>query len=184
MQTFRAAEKAPRPPPQPAPTQCCSVGWVDFVLFYIFNRSTPEICYIPSKSTENSKKKSVWPSDRFIIGHDFLGHGLYKGPTFFIRNMDFMRIKKRRIDSHTKRPITKRPITKWPMTQWPITKGPITYQPRACNDPSQNISSPNDPGHETAHHEMPQNNTWLSKLLLIWRNKWKISAANIKISTR
>jgi hypothetical protein len=27
-----------------------------FFLFYIFNKSTPEICYIPSKSTENSKK--------------------------------------------------------------------------------------------------------------------------------
>jgi hypothetical protein len=29
-----------------------TLGWVDFWLFYIFNKSTPEICYIPSKSTE------------------------------------------------------------------------------------------------------------------------------------
>jgi hypothetical protein len=32
-----------------------TVGWVDFRLFYIFNKSTPEICYIPSQSTENSQ---------------------------------------------------------------------------------------------------------------------------------
>jgi hypothetical protein len=30
------------------------LGWVDFGLFYIFNKSTPEICYISSKSNENS----------------------------------------------------------------------------------------------------------------------------------
>jgi hypothetical protein len=31
------------------------VGWFS-TFFYIFNKSTPEICYIPSKSTENSTK--------------------------------------------------------------------------------------------------------------------------------
>jgi hypothetical protein len=34
-----------------------TVGWVDF--FKIFNKSTPEICHIPSKRTENSQKKNV-----------------------------------------------------------------------------------------------------------------------------
>jgi hypothetical protein len=38
-------------------TQYCILGWMDFGLFYIFHKSTPEICYIPSKSTENSNKK-------------------------------------------------------------------------------------------------------------------------------
>jgi hypothetical protein len=38
-----------------------TVGWADFGLFYIFNKSTPEICYIPSKSTDNSKKKFFDP---------------------------------------------------------------------------------------------------------------------------
>jgi hypothetical protein len=39
----------------------CTVGWVDFGLFYIFNKSTPEICYIPSKGTENNKQKFFDP---------------------------------------------------------------------------------------------------------------------------
>jgi hypothetical protein len=39
----------------------CILGCVDFGLFYIFNKSTPENCYIPSKSTENSKKKFFDP---------------------------------------------------------------------------------------------------------------------------
>jgi hypothetical protein len=39
----------------------CTLGWVDFWLFYIFNKSTPEICYIPSKSTENSKQICLDP---------------------------------------------------------------------------------------------------------------------------
>jgi hypothetical protein len=42
----------------------CTLGWVDFWLFYNFNKSTPEICYIHFKSTENSKKKNFltqWP---------------------------------------------------------------------------------------------------------------------------
>jgi hypothetical protein len=37
------------------------------------------------------------PSDRYIIGHYILGHALYKGPTFFIYNMDFMGIKRHRL---------------------------------------------------------------------------------------
>jgi hypothetical protein len=53
------------------PFGCCTVGWVDFGLFYILNKSTAEICYIPSKSTENNKKFFFLPSDLFIIGHDY-----------------------------------------------------------------------------------------------------------------
>jgi hypothetical protein len=41
--------------------------------------------------------KNFSPSDCFIIGQDFLGHALYKGPKFIIRNMDFMGIKRCRI---------------------------------------------------------------------------------------
>jgi hypothetical protein len=36
---------------------------------------------VPSKSTENGKNIFL-PSDLFLIGHDFLGHALYKGPKF------------------------------------------------------------------------------------------------------
>jgi hypothetical protein len=43
------------------------IGWVDFGLFYIYNKSTPEICDIPSKSTKNSKKKFFFTRDRFIM---------------------------------------------------------------------------------------------------------------------
>jgi hypothetical protein len=28
--------------------------------FYIFNKSTPDLCYIPSKSTENSEQKILF----------------------------------------------------------------------------------------------------------------------------
>jgi hypothetical protein len=51
------------------------VGWF-WTFFYIFNKSTPGICYIPSKSTENSKTIFL-PSKRFIIGQDFLGRAQY-----------------------------------------------------------------------------------------------------------
>jgi hypothetical protein len=37
-----------------------------------------------------------WPSDRFIIGKNILGHALYRGQKNF-HNMDYMAIKKRRI---------------------------------------------------------------------------------------
>jgi hypothetical protein len=43
------------------------------------------------------EKKFFWSSHRFIIGRNFLGHALYKSPNFFIHNMDFMGIKRRRI---------------------------------------------------------------------------------------
>jgi hypothetical protein len=43
----------------------CTIGWVDFGLFYIFNKSTPEICYIPSKSNENSQKNVFDPKTIF-----------------------------------------------------------------------------------------------------------------------
>jgi hypothetical protein len=36
------------------------VGWF-WTFFYIFNKSTPEICYTPSKSTKNSKKHFLDP---------------------------------------------------------------------------------------------------------------------------
>jgi hypothetical protein len=49
------------------------VGWIDFGLFTFSTKVPPEICYIPSKSTENSKKTFILPSDHFIIGHDCLG---------------------------------------------------------------------------------------------------------------
>jgi hypothetical protein len=54
--------------------------------FFTFSTKVPEIA-----------KKNFLPSDRFIIGHDFLGHALYKGPKFFIHNINFMGIKRRRI---------------------------------------------------------------------------------------
>jgi hypothetical protein len=74
----------------------CTVGWVDFGLFLHFQQKYPsDLLHTPTKSTENSKKK-ILPSELFIIGHDFLGHSLYKDPIFF-HNMDFMDTKRRRI---------------------------------------------------------------------------------------
>jgi hypothetical protein len=35
------------------------VGWVDFWLFYIFNKRTPVICCIPFKSKKNEKNDPV-----------------------------------------------------------------------------------------------------------------------------
>jgi hypothetical protein len=49
----------------------CTVGWVDFRLFYIFNKSTPEICYIPSKSTDIAKKKFFDPVTASSLGRTF-----------------------------------------------------------------------------------------------------------------
>jgi hypothetical protein len=56
----------------------CIIGWVEFWLFYIFNKRTPKGCCIPLKSRENEKKVILtqWPSDRFIIGPESLGHSL------------------------------------------------------------------------------------------------------------
>jgi hypothetical protein len=45
--------------------------------------------FVPLRFVKNQRKKTkiakklFLPSDLFIIGHDFLGHGLYKGPKFF-----------------------------------------------------------------------------------------------------
>jgi hypothetical protein len=72
---------------------------LDIFTFATEVRYSLDLSYrVLSKSAENSKK-IVWPSDRFIIAHDFLGHVLYtgKGPNFFIYNMDFMGIKRHRI---------------------------------------------------------------------------------------
>jgi hypothetical protein len=70
----------------------CAVGWVDFLLCYIFNKSTPENCCIPFKSKDNDKK--ILPSARFIVGPDILGQSLYKGPNKFFHNVNFMGIQK------------------------------------------------------------------------------------------
>jgi hypothetical protein len=44
----------------PTGTVHSRVGWF-WTFFYNLNKSTPEICYIPTKSTENSKTKFVVP---------------------------------------------------------------------------------------------------------------------------
>jgi hypothetical protein len=53
----------------------CTVQYGGLILD-LFTFSTKELrrfFYIPSKSTENSKKKFLLPSDCFMIGHNFLG---------------------------------------------------------------------------------------------------------------
>jgi hypothetical protein len=47
--------------------------------------------------TENSKKLNFLPSDRFIVGHDFLGHAQDKGQKIFFYNKNFIGIKRGRI---------------------------------------------------------------------------------------
>jgi hypothetical protein len=74
----------------------CALGWVDFGLFYIFNTSTPEICYLPSKSTENSKKKFFHPVTTSSLVTTFWVMHYIRVQNFF-HNMDFMGIKRRRI---------------------------------------------------------------------------------------
>jgi hypothetical protein len=38
----------------------CALGWVDFWLFYIFNKHTPEVCCMPFKSTVRKMKKNLF----------------------------------------------------------------------------------------------------------------------------
>jgi hypothetical protein len=59
------------------------LGWDDFWLFFTFSTKVPLrfVTYLPK--VPKIAKKFVWPSDRLIIGHNFLGHALYKGPKFF-----------------------------------------------------------------------------------------------------
>jgi hypothetical protein len=57
------------------PHMHCTVGWVDFGLFFTFSTNVP-LRFV-------TYKKFFLPSSRFFIGHYFLGHALYKGPTFF-----------------------------------------------------------------------------------------------------
>jgi hypothetical protein len=51
------------------------VGW-----YWNWDKSTPEVCYLPFKSNVNKQKKLFWHSDRFIIGQTILGHAVYRGP--------------------------------------------------------------------------------------------------------
>jgi hypothetical protein len=70
-----------------------ALGRVDFWLFSHFQRKYPwDLLHTFQKYRKYCSKKN-----RFIIGHDFLGHALYKGSKFFIHNMDYMVIKRRRI---------------------------------------------------------------------------------------
>jgi hypothetical protein len=69
------------------------VGWF-WTFFYILNNSTPEICNIPTKSTENTPKKILTHLTASSLITTILGHALYKGQKFFIHNMDFMGIKR------------------------------------------------------------------------------------------
>jgi hypothetical protein len=68
-----------------------------FLTFFTFSTKLflGFVTYLPK--VQKIANKNFCPSDRFIIGHDFLGHALYKGPKFFIHNMDFMGIKRCRI---------------------------------------------------------------------------------------
>jgi hypothetical protein len=73
----------------------CRVGW--FWTFFTFSTKVPLrfVIYLPK--VPKIAKKMFGPSNRFIIGHDFLGHALYKGPKFVFHNMDFMGTKRCRI---------------------------------------------------------------------------------------
>jgi hypothetical protein len=70
------------------------VGW----FFFTFSTKVPLrfVTCLP-KVSKQAKKKHFWPGECFIIGHDFLGRALYKGPKFCIHYMDFMGIKRSRI---------------------------------------------------------------------------------------
>jgi hypothetical protein len=64
-----------------------TVGWVEFWLFYIFSKSTTEICCFPFKSKENFIRN---------FGPVILSHSLYciRVNKSFYHNVDFMGIKK------------------------------------------------------------------------------------------
>jgi hypothetical protein len=60
-----------------------TLGWVDFGLFFTFSTKVPLrfVTYLPE--VPKKAKTIFWPVDLFIIGHDFLGHALYKDPKNF-----------------------------------------------------------------------------------------------------
>jgi hypothetical protein len=60
----------------------CIVGWVDFWLFLDFQQKYSWDLLHTFQKYRKWQKNKFWPSDRFIIGHDFLGHALYKGKNF------------------------------------------------------------------------------------------------------
>jgi hypothetical protein len=65
--------------------------------FFTFSTKVPLRYVICLPKAKIATTKKGCPTDHFTIGHDFLGHALYKGPKFFIHNMDFMGIKRYRI---------------------------------------------------------------------------------------
>jgi hypothetical protein len=75
----------------------CTVGSVDFLLFYIFNKHTLEDCCIRFKRRKYEEKKFFWT--QWLL-HRRYRHSFtiqYKGLKFFFHNMDFMGIKRRRM---------------------------------------------------------------------------------------
>jgi hypothetical protein len=73
--------------------------WGGLILdfFYIFNKSTPGICYIPSKCNENSKNKIFDPVSASSLVTTFWVMHYIGVQNFFIHNTDFMGIKRRRM---------------------------------------------------------------------------------------
>jgi hypothetical protein len=77
-------------------TVYCRVGWIILDFFYIFIKNTPEICYIPSKGTENSNKKFVPLTSSYLVMTFWVMHYI-RLQHFFFYNMNFMGIQRRRI---------------------------------------------------------------------------------------
>jgi hypothetical protein len=67
------------------------VGW-----YWNWDKSTPEVCYIPFKSNENKRKKWVDPVTASSLVKTFWVMHYIEVPHFF-HNMDFMGIKRCRI---------------------------------------------------------------------------------------
>jgi hypothetical protein len=57
-----------------------TLGWVDIGTR---TKVPPRFVAFLAKVPKIGTKKVFGPSDRFIVGHNFLGHAPYKGPTFF-----------------------------------------------------------------------------------------------------
>jgi hypothetical protein len=68
----------------------CTIGWVDFGLFFTFSTKvgTPEIYYISSKSTENSKNFFDPVNASSLVTTFWVMHYRY----IRVHNMDFMSI--------------------------------------------------------------------------------------------
>jgi hypothetical protein len=84
----------------------CILGWVDFRLFYIFNKRAPAVCCVLFKSKENEKKFCFDPVTLFTM----LALCLSKDAEFYV---DFKNIQLPQRHNAPKKSYSKEVVLNW-----------------------------------------------------------------------